>query len=398
MEPNVENKMSVRSLRWFSRLVGVGAIIAAATHVAPGCTLPISVVGCMAYGYTTDAGPGGQLSAILDPGPSQTAIPFTPPAVLVSHTSHVAIVNALDAGDTNAPALQALYVHVADATREMCRRTIQDHLDTLPGQPNVMGEVTNCEDYDEAFAQSQLAPGQPVPESEPDLSGAHIQVDPQCHGIDLLGENLSPFGDTDGIDSPEHPLSRVVACQCEVEKVGVCNVAGHYAPDRDGGSGSPPRTIHEKFCLPEGRMPADYCRVDIANYLNGAVRMIAGYQGIELSDPDPNACLQYEPSAVDVVVRCVPEDMDDLDAAEVGTLAWTDQEDECFEGCGSVDCHERLAILGGRLRIRSAAVGVQRGLHRAVVVRLRHSSARLPRGGVHRRRLHSGPRWCWRRK
>jgi Ca2+-binding RTX toxin-like protein len=307
---------------------------------APGCTLPLDVVGCMAYAYSVNAGVGGQLSAILNPGAGQTVLSFGPPGVLVSHTTHVAIVNALDAGDPSAPVLQALYVHVADATREMCRRRVQDHLDTLPGQQNVMGEMTNCEGYDEAFAQSQLAPGQMVPESDPDPAGAHIQVDPQCFGIDLLGENLSPFGDTDGVDSPDHPMSRVVSCQCEVEKVGPCAPSGLYAPDRDGAAGTPPRTTHEKFCLPEGRMPADFCRVDVANYLNGAVRMIGGYQGAEVSDPDPDFCSGYDPSLIDVVVRCAPEDMDDLDPADVGTQAYTDQEDLCFEGCGNLDCHD----------------------------------------------------------
>jgi hypothetical protein len=223
------------------------------------------------------------LSAVFEPGPQQQEFFFTPPPLRVDLETHEAIQTGIQS-ETGSVTETQVRLLVADATREACRRTLEDNIAGF----DPLVDPHNCETYTEEGITLVFTP---APVGEPEIPGPPIQVDDETCVAPCVAENCSEAtGGFDGYDSPpEHPFARSVRCQCQVAEMGDC--AGGTLPNLtyvpDGG------TFTESYCVPAGVAPADYCRYEISSYFEATIRAISHWALITTEDEGwPHSCAE----------------------------------------------------------------------------------------------------------
>jgi Ca2+-binding RTX toxin-like protein len=310
-----------------------GIVIAIAAMTQSSCGRSDLEIICLAHKYSLATAPEQQtLAAILDPFGSADEFAFTPPSFLVNDETHQTILNNPDG-----MAADRLHAILADATREVCRRTLEGQdLDF-----DFRNDSNNCDQYDEEWELVTEV----VVEDDFDEEGPSVELNPACFAACLLDECVAGESGGDYDPPPEHPFARTVRCQCEVEEIGDCPPppgpiqAGLYPS---------PTTIKESFCVPEGVSDAaNYCRVSVADYSNASIRIINEFSGLL---PFGGTCTGSGPSEFNVEVTCLPVDEHGnilTDAA----AAYTAQEDSCEPGCSDLACADfqtecEVTILG----------------------------------------------------
>lgn len=192
-------------------------------------------------------------------------------------------------------------------------------------------DLSDCDAYFNSITLSSAI----VEASEPDPEGAHIQEDPTCYAACLLDE--CSYDETGGHDpAPDHPDVRTVSCQCEIEEIGDCENLEEVDARLPVTS-----SFTESFCVPVGVSPANYCRTDIADYINASVRVINHY--VEIPAPPATfdgTCGSYSPGDLSLVVRCMPEIEQGADIEDEAAGAYTEQNDACAPGCSNLACDD----------------------------------------------------------
>ena len=175
-------------------------MLAVGVSVGAASCGPHAVLACLARRYAVqDQNGNDQLTAVLNPGQeNQQSFPFTGPSMIVNQDTHQEIVAEADGS-----AAQRLRDRLADATRELCRRTLEED----GGVVDVRSANTNCDIYTAAAINLSDSTVEP---SAPDPSGAPIQVDPLCSATCLANHcYFDEFPETDsGFDPPPTIHSR----------------------------------------------------------------------------------------------------------------------------------------------------------------------------------------------
>ncbi len=268
-------------------------------------------------------------NAILNPGGNEEIFTFTAPSLIVNHETHQVIQAGIQSGD-GSDAEDQLRLLLADSTRELCRRTLEDPALELDFDFRV--DLNNCEDYSPAtieFVPTIVADGDFAE------SGPTVELNPACFGTCLLDEcNFNETGDHD--PAPALPFLRTVSCQCEIERIANCMDLEEVDARLPVSSG-----FTESFCVPEGKLPADFCRTDVADYMNASIRVINHYVVI----PAPPAtfdgtCGDFSPEDLSLVVRCLAQDEQGSDIVNEAAEAYTEQDDACAPGCSDLACDD----------------------------------------------------------
>jgi hypothetical protein len=285
-------------------LTAVGGALSA---MQQGCGEPFSVIACAAHRYSVVPETGTMLEAIyFPPGQEPEVFLFSPPSLIVDDRTHQDIQNPQSNGDAEAQ----LRLLLADATIELCRRTLEAEVEGF----NFRIDANNCIEY--SSTAITIDPTM-VEASEPDPQGAHIQEDPTCFAACLVDE--CSYGDTEDYDSPpDHPFTRTVGCHCRIETIGDCMSSSlpDFPEDVD---------FTASICVPEETPPADYCRVSVTDYLSASLRMVAYHSWHP--NQVPGTCGSWTPANLDVTVTCLPVDEPDADIQTEAAEAYTIQDD-----------------------------------------------------------------------
>lgn len=248
---------------------------------------------------------------------------FTAPSVYVNAETHQAIL--YNYGGARAQ----LRLVLADAAREICRSTLEGEDSNF----DFRTDPNNCNDYDPATIQYEPGVLQSV---EYDAADPPTVLPLVCSPLCLI-DNCT-YDDTGDFDPPpEHPLARTVACECKIESIGDCvNEEDDvwYSEALEAG-------FVEHYCVPEGALPADYCRTSIADYFNASTRAVSYYTTYVVSDPPAmGTCGDWAPSELSLKVTCIPKVAEGGEPEEEGIEAYTDQCDGCSPGCSELECDE----------------------------------------------------------
>lgn len=280
---------------------------------------------CIAYRYRiSPTPPQTQLFAsITIANQGTSSFPFTPPSLIVNPETHQAIVAG--SGDIE----ERLRDRLADATREACRRTLEDEIADF----DFRTDSHNCNDS--AFTSLGLLLDSAVVEADDfDDLGPPIVPNPVCHALCLL-DDCSEF-ETAGSsfdDEPVSPFARTVRCRCQLEQINDCTPTSGIDFPTELSS-----TIEDDFCVPSTvRNPAEYCRVTIAEYFSASIRAINYYAGVAIGEYGDDCGSQ---STLDIGVECRPIDADSEDIETHAVEAYTEQNDACTPGCSDLSCNE----------------------------------------------------------
>jgi len=190
----------------------------------PACGRSDQEITCIAYKYVVVSNlPSGKLAAVLNPGGlGQTAFEFSPPSLVVDSETHQAIQDEDDSQHDEAEI--RLSILLADATRELCRRTLEGE---VPGF-DFRTDFSNCGlgqsyDYDNISFEHTT-----VTADDFDDQGPPVVLNRACHALCLLDD--CSYSDTGGYDPPpEYPSAYTVHCKCLLEEVDNCNPASPQA-------------------------------------------------------------------------------------------------------------------------------------------------------------------------
>lgn len=312
----------------FGVLIGPSLALASAaffTLVQPACGRSDLEVTCLAYRYSVATSlPSGKLAAIFDPSGDPQFFEFLPPSLIVDAETHQQILD-----DSYSAAAVRLRERLADATRELCRRTLEADEDL---EFDFRVNDSNCDDPDYAAEQIAIV-SEVVTDGDFDEGGPTVTLNPACFGACLLDECFSD--ETSGSDpTPEHPFTRTVRCNCQIEAMDGCS------PLSDGNFPAQMNpSLTDDFCVPdEVANPAEYCRIVIADYFNAGIRAINNYGGLPL-EPYNGDCGNFAPALYDVDVECRPADAHG-DILDVASEAYTQQNDGCAPGCSDLACDD----------------------------------------------------------
>jgi Ca2+-binding RTX toxin-like protein len=305
-----------------------------ATIIQPACGRSDLEIECVAFRYTVDGDPfTGKLLAVFVPSedPPQD-FPFNPPSIIVNLGTHEALQDGYHAQHELAET--QLRLLLGDATREICRLTLEEEVDDEDTEDeqgfDFRVDGNNCNSYTPAGIEiSHTA----VESSDLDDPGPPVVLNPVCHASCLL-EDCS-YDETGGYDpSPEHPFVRTVHCRCQLEEMGTCS-----PPDTSVFPDQLPLT--DDFCVPEDEdSPAEYCRIAIADYFTASIRAINNYGGVAPFGGYDGTCGDYVPAGYNVVVECLPVVEQDLEIETSAAEAYTEQNDDCAPGCSNLSCDE----------------------------------------------------------
>jgi hypothetical protein len=198
----------MKMLHWPS-LIGIGTTVGAMAALQPACGRSDAEITCFAHRYSVAPMQNSStLPAIMGPSGSQTTIAFTPPSFIVNEATHQAILN-----ETDGVVLGRLHDILADATREICRRALEDNDVDF----DFAVDENNCDDY--VAPNGIVLTGETIEASEfDDQPGFPIELNPTCFAACLL-EECSTHGDSGDHDPPpDHPFAHSVRCQCEIEE------------------------------------------------------------------------------------------------------------------------------------------------------------------------------------
>lgn len=319
---------------WFALMLA----LASAIMIQPACGRSDLQLQCVAHRYSVEGDVvTGELVATFQPvsGPLQV-FSFVPPSILISTETHEALQDQEHA--QHATAETQLRLLLADATREICRRTLEDEV--LPANSadgngfDFRVDQNNCDDYDLVGIDLDNTA---VEAGDFDQLGPPLVLNPVCHATCLLEE--CSYDETGGYDpAPEHSFVRTVSCDCQLELFGDCENSpeGSSVPSMVSGGG-----LTESYCVPVGELPADYCRTNVADYLSASIRMV-NYHSFYPSQV-PGTCGGWAPGDFTVVVTCLPTDEVGADIQTNAAGAYTEQDDACEPGCSDLSCDSLLS-------------------------------------------------------
>jgi len=289
---------------------------------------------CIGFRYSVPptVSPDKLVAVFQPPDDDPIEVQFVVPAMFVTLETHQAIQDPLNPDHEFAD--NQLRLLLGDATIEACRRALTDELDDVDFQFDFRIHVNNCF---EDFQPGVIAPvGAAADPDDFDDPGPPIVPNPVCHAACLLDE--CTYDDTGGYDpTPEYPFIRTVACDCEIETIGDCvnsPFGGLFHSDvLDAG-------LTENYCVPEGEMPANYCRTDIADYFNAGTRMVTYHSEYPQVT---GTCGTYSPASEDLKVTCKPVIAAGADILKEAAEAYSDQEDDCEPGCSDLACDDFIS-------------------------------------------------------
>lgn len=286
---------------------------------------------CIGYRYTVmHTVEPDKLLAILNPGVSQEEFTFAVPSIFVNAETHQVL---QDAGDGRHEVVESrLRAILADATRELCRRTLEAAAEAEQEDFDFRTEPNNCDSFTPAGISYHGALADPDDFDDP---GPPVVPNPVCHARCLLDECSDYETGGDYGDAPDHPFARTVRCRCKLEEIDLCSANSEGAYPVVLAS-----TIEEDYCVPEDEdSPAEYCRVSIADYFNASIRALNHYGGVAFEEYD-GSCGGYTPAQYHVAVECRPVIANGASIQDDADAAYTDQEDVCGSGCSSLICDD----------------------------------------------------------